>query len=89
MGEWKEAPQRSTQRVMSVLLVVRIVSQDELDSLKHRRLTWGKNQDSVSAGSINQINNLNRCITPSEIELVIKSLTTKNHPGPYEFIEEF
>ena len=36
-----------------------------------------------------QINRLNRPITPMEIETVIKNLPTKKSPGPYDFSAEF
>ena len=36
-----------------------------------------------------QINHLNSLITPKEIEAVIKSLPTKNSPGPDGFSTEF
>ena len=36
-----------------------------------------------------QVNHLNNLITPKEIEALIKSLTTKNSPGPDGFSTEF
>jgi hypothetical protein len=36
-----------------------------------------------------QINNFNRNITPTELETVIKSLPTKESPGPDEFSAQF
>ncbi|MGE9502846.1 hypothetical protein ACQP3D_31195, partial [Escherichia coli] len=36
-----------------------------------------------------QISNLNRPITPNEIEAVIRNLPTKKSPGPISFSAEF
>ena len=36
-----------------------------------------------------EIQNLNRCITSTEIEPIIRNLPANKSPGPYDFIAEF
>ena len=54
---------------------------DEMDKFLDRYQVPKLNQD--------QVNDLNIPITPKEIEAVIKSLPTKNSPGPGGFSAEF
>jgi hypothetical protein len=76
-----EEIQNTIRSYFKILYSTKLENLDEMDNFLDRYQVPKVNQD--------QINDLNRPISPKEIEAVINSLPTKKSPGPDEISAEF